>query len=322
MPSLWFLTYNQVSLLFPSWSTSSPGHRCSSMRPEKQVVRDFYDLYGWKKSADGVYKDTSAFVDRRPVLDGYRHRTHMRVSKFLLAQGEYFLDAGCGAIPHREYLEYSRGYRHRVCVDLSEKALKEARAKLGDHGLYVVADVTNLPFANHTIDGAVSAHVLYHVPYDEQEAGVRELYRTLARGRVGVIIYTWPDYWYSWLRRCYVWLCMLFGKLPGIRGAWNVIRMIAGKHRQAAGNDQCVTGDERPPLYFRPHDRRWFRQTFGAKVSMEIRAWRSVDRLFTERMIPDNSFGRFLLAVIFRCEDLFPHLLGRIGRYPLIILRK
>ncbi len=28
------------------------------MRQEKQVVRDFYDLYGWEKSADGVYKDT------------------------------------------------------------------------------------------------------------------------------------------------------------------------------------------------------------------------------------------------------------------------
>ncbi|UCC29804.1 MAG: class I SAM-dependent methyltransferase, partial [Phycisphaerales bacterium] len=235
------------------------------MRPEKQLVRDFYDVYGWEKSADGAYKDTSTFVDRRPVLDGYRHRTHMRVSKFLPTQGEYFLDAGCGAIPHPEYLEYSRGYRYRVCVDLSERALKEARAKLRDQGLYVVADVTNLPFAEHTIDGAVSAHVLYHVPYDEQEAGIRELYRTLARGRAGVIIYTWPDYWHSWLRRRFVWLCILFGRLPGVRGAWNVIRMIAGKRGQAPGNEQHTTRSERPPLYFRPHDRRWFRQTFGAK---------------------------------------------------------
>lgn len=292
------------------------------MRPEKQLVRDFYDVYGWEKTANGVYKDTSTFVDRRPVLDLYRHRTHVRVSKFLPTRGEYFLDAGCGAIPHPEYLEYSRDYRHRVCVDLSERALKEARAKLCDHGLYVVADATNLPFADHTIDGAVSAHVLYHVPYDEQEAGIRELHRILARRRVGVIIYTWPDYWYSWLRRHYVWLGMLLGRLPGVRGARNLIRMIVGERGQTPGSEQRATGGERPPLYFRPHDRRWFRQTFGAKVRMEIRAWRSVDRLFTERMVPDNSLGQLLMTVIFRCEELFPHLLGRIGRYPLIILRK
>ena len=39
------------------------------MRQEKQVVRDFYDTYGWEKEADGKYRDTSAFVDLRPVLD-------------------------------------------------------------------------------------------------------------------------------------------------------------------------------------------------------------------------------------------------------------
>src|SRR5215469_14264846 len=128
------------------------------VREEKKAVRDFYETLGWSREESGTYADTQLFADTRSVLDSYYHRTHMRVARFLRPSGEYFLDAGSGPIPHREYLEYSRHYRRRICLDFSMKALTEARSKLGQHGSYVIGDLTALPFKDQSFDSIVSAH--------------------------------------------------------------------------------------------------------------------------------------------------------------------
>lgn len=289
------------------------------MRQEKQVVRDFYDKYGWDKEADGKYKDTRAFVDLRPVLDDYAQRTHRRVLQFIPHHGECFLDAGSGAIAHPEYLQYSDRYRWRLCVDLSTKALTEARTKLGDKGIYVLADLTNLPFADNTFDATVSAHTLYHVPYDEQEAAVWELHRTLAPGKTCVIIYAWPDDWFHRARRRYLATLRSIAKIPGAR---RLKTMILGEHKAPPDDNADPAASTRPPLYYQPHDYRWFQNTFAASLNMEIRAWRSVDRAFTEACVPSNRVGRVMMRIIFWCEEAFPYLLGRLGRYALIIIRK
>jgi ubiquinone/menaquinone biosynthesis C-methylase UbiE len=88
---------------------------------------------------------------------------------------------------------YSADYVHRVCLDLSERALKEARGKLGSHGLYVMGDVTNLPFREGTFDAILVSHVLYHIPDDEQANTVLELYSTLKDGGTCLIIYYWQS---------------------------------------------------------------------------------------------------------------------------------
>jgi SAM-dependent methyltransferase len=151
----------------------------TSLREDKRAVRNFYDTFGWSKRMSGPYVDTALFADIRPVLETYYHRTHIRVGKFLKGAGEYFLDAGSGPIPHPEYLEYSRHYRKRVCLDLSMRALIDARSKLGEHGAYVMGDLTALPFGDRTFDAILSAHAVYHVPDDQQAGAARELYRTL-----------------------------------------------------------------------------------------------------------------------------------------------
>ncbi|UCG17060.1 MAG: class I SAM-dependent methyltransferase [Phycisphaerales bacterium] len=289
------------------------------MRQEKQVVRDFYDTYGWEKEADGKYKDTSAFVDLRPVLDDYAQRTHRRVLQSLPRHGECLLDAGSGAIAHAEYLEYSARYKWRLCVDLSAKALTEARTKLGDKGICVLADLTELPFADNTFDATVSAHTLYHVPYDEQEAAVWELYRTLAPGKTCVIVYAWPNDWFQRARQCYRRFLQLIAKIPGAR---RLKIMILGEYKPPRGGRADPAASSRPPLYYQPHDYRWFQNTFAASLNMEIRAWRSVDRSFTEACVPNNRAGRLIMRIVFWCEEVFPHLLGRLGRYALIIIRK
>jgi len=288
------------------------------MRPEKQLVRDFYDSFGWRKNAAGVYGDTATFLDARPVLATYYRKVHRRVSQFLKPQGRYFLDAGSGAIPHPEYLEYSAGYRRRVCIDLSEQALSEARARLKGRGWYVVADLTRLPFRDQVFDAAVCAHVLYHVPADEQAQVIDELYRTLQPAASAVIIYAWPtalvtlaaqrarpviSRWQRWLGR----------RQPGA----------APGPQQAQDHPGADGAAARPPaIYFHPHDYDWFQRTLPKNWRTEIRCWRAVDRPFTTTLIPDNWVGRAILETVFALETLFPHAMARIGKYPMIILRK
>lgn len=91
---------------------------------------------------------------------------------------------GCGPLSEPEYILYSAGYMHRVCLDLSERALKEARDKVGGHGLYVMGDVSNLPFREGTLDAILVSHVLYHIPEDEQANTLRQLYSALKDGGV------------------------------------------------------------------------------------------------------------------------------------------
>ena len=292
------------------------------MRTEKQCVKEFYDSFGWEQNVDGSYKDTTTFVDTRPVLTRHYQMVHMRVKKFLAPEGTYFLDAGSGAIPHAEYLTYSAGYHRRICVDLSMRALIEARAKLQERGCYVIADLTKLPFRDGTFDATISAHVLYHVPEDEQMSLLRELYRTLKPGRRCVIIYAWPT---SLPTK----LASLFSRQQIVAKARRLITMIARAGR--LGGQQVLSvppADAKPahpsapPLYFHAHDYQWFQKTLPDEWGTDIRCWRFVNRAFTTAFVPNNVVGRLLLAMIFRLENLFPHAMARIGSHPMMILSK
>lgn len=281
------------------------------LRKEKESMRHYYDTSGWHKNAECAYNAIAVFVDMRPVLDWYRHQTHMRVKRFLIPHGEYFLDAGSGAIPHPEHLAYSSSYNRCVCVDLSVTGLMEARSKLKEKGLCVVADLAKLPFKDNVFGATFSGHVLYHVPKDEQEHVVMELYRTLAPGSKCVIVYHNPH-----------------GLLTAIAAGLTVWRRIfkldlKKKDRQ---DESTHVGAEphrtQPKLYLYAYDYQWFHKTFPKHWNIDIRSWCSVGRAFTERVVPNNWIGGLLMKMIFWCETLFPHTLGRLGRYPMIVLRK
>ena len=294
------------------------------MRKEKQNVKQFYDTFGWDKNQNDVYKDTASFVDMRPVLSTYYHKVHMRVKKFFHPQGEYFLDAGSGAISHPEYIEYSSGFKRRVCVDFSAKALAEARSKLDDHGLYVLADLTRLPFSDHTFDATVCAHVLYHIPEDEQKAAIFELYRTLKPDGNCVITYTWPTSIFTKLALNFntKWITekirRLLSMIPGARYLWMKLTKRTGKTIDVGKPKQ----PSRPPLYFHPHDYQWFQETLPENWETDIRCWRSVGRIFTTRFVGNNFAGRLFLELLFWLETILPHALARLGQYPMIIIRK
>ena len=158
----------------------------------KKNVREFYDRVGWQMVNEALYQNAQ-YEDLRSVSREYIHRCHLRVNRHLAPEGGYLLDAGSGPVQYPEYLTYSEGYRARVCMDISIVALKEARKRLGDRGLYVVADIAHLPFKDAAFDGIVSLHTIHHVPLEDKIPAYEALYRTLKPGRTMVVVNGWTN---------------------------------------------------------------------------------------------------------------------------------
>jgi SAM-dependent methyltransferase len=282
----------------------------------KQQVRQFYDQIGWQAVGAGIYQN-ARYEDLRPVSRQYIHRCHLRVRRHLKASGKYLLDAGSGPIQYPEYLTYSQSYQYRVCLDLSIVALQEARKRIGERGLFVVADVANPPFKAGAFDGVVSLHTLHHLPAGDQEQAYTGLYRMLAPGSSAVIVNGWTD---SPLMRFAQPLVALMERT----GKW-----FARRRGKEPLEEQVVTraGSKLPEArptgtYIQKLDAAWLRSLLNGRMEFEIRVWRSVNVRFLRAVVHTPLGGRLWLALLYWFEERFPHFFGEKGQYPLVIIRK
>ncbi|MBE0699597.1 MAG: class I SAM-dependent methyltransferase [Anaerolineaceae bacterium] len=293
----------------------------------KQRVRQFYDRVGWQTVADGTYQN-ARYEDLRPVSSEYIRRCHFRVKRFLPLAGRFLLDAGSGPVQYAEYLTYSEGYQRRVCIDISIVALQEARRRVGEHGLFVVADIANLPFVSEPFDGVVSLHTLHHLPLEDQLKAYQELYRVLKPGKSGVVVNGWTD---SPLMRRFNWLVrgmersgLLFGRLSRGGTQKEPKEMPGGASSPKPGPVAKDPADRTDPVgtFIRKQDAAWLREQLTGKMKFEIRCWRSVSVRFLRAVIHEVTGGRIWLRLIYWLEDRFPHFMGEKGQYPLIVIRK
>jgi SAM-dependent methyltransferase len=281
----------------------------------KQQVRQFYDQVGWQEVSEGTYQNAH-YEDLRPVAREYIHRCHLRVKRHIKTDGRFLLDAGSGPIQYPEYLEYSQGYRYRVCADISIQALQEARKRIGEHGLFVVADIANLPFAPGVFEGVVSLHTIHHLPEDEHLRAYLELYRVLSAGERAVVVNGWPE---SRLMKRLDPMVKL-----GIR-LRNLTTHLAGRERpEPKRNQKPVPGDAFPAkgTFINRHGAEWLKGEVGGRMPVEIRVWRSVSVRFTRSLIHRWLGGRYWLRLLYRLEERSPRWFGENGQYPLIIICK
>jgi hypothetical protein len=175
-----------------------------------------------------------------------------------------------------------------------------------------VADLAHLPFRDGVFDATVSAHVLYHVPGDEQGAVLFELYRTLRLRGVCVVVYRQ----FTDVLSCVPSIVRRIMALPRrIVGARNF------KRHRLADEGGSAESDGAPPLYAYSHNRLWFQGTLPREWDVDIRCWSIADQSFKRKFVPDNLFGRCILGVIYGLETAFPHALAWIG-YQTIVIRK
>jgi SAM-dependent methyltransferase len=280
----------------------------------KQQVRAFYDRVGWKRVGECCYQN-ARYEDLRPVSQEYIHRCHLRVTRHLAPSGKYLLDAGSGPIQYPEYLEYSRGYQYRVCVDISYVALQEARERINEHGLYVVSDVARLPFKSYTFGGVVSLHTLHHLPQDEQVMAYNEIHRVMTPDRSAVIVNGWRTS-----------ALMLF-----FRPMRSIARVVLALYRRATGRPSLK--EQSPSSLFAQtdipqatfvyrQDPAWLKQEIGSHMPLEIFVWRSVSTAFLRVLIHRKLGGRWALKLLFWLEERAPRFFGLYGQYPLIVIRK
>jgi len=311
------------------------------MTEVKEEVRQFYDEVGWQLVGADVYQN-ARYEDLRPVSRQYIHDCHLRVARHLRPQGRYLLDAGSGPVQYPEYLEYSRQYQYRVCADISITALKEARRRLGEHGLYLVADIAHLPLKPQAFEGVVSLHTIHHLPEEDRMSAYAELFRVLAPDSTAVVVNGWSssrlmNAFEPLMRLAYSIRHLLF-RLSG-RGPYLIDELEDGPASPGAGPGE-VRGSTRqdgqhshPSRFARSkkapkgtftnkHDADWVKTELGALMPVDVLVWRSVTVRFMRALIHPQLGGRFWLRLLYRLEERYPHYFGENGKYPLIVIRK
>ena len=280
----------------------------------KEQVRQFYDQVGWKTVSDGIYQN-ARYEDLREVSRDYIHKCHLRVNRHLKPSGKYLLDAGSGPVQYPEYLTYSKNYEKRICVDISILALKEARKRIGEKGLYVVADVAHLPFKDEVFDGAVSLHTFHHLALKDQKQSYQEIYRSLLPNSTGVIVNGWT---FSPMMNRQKWLIhfmeWLGRRVARLRGISIESEKINNSRKEKQVKDQVGT-------YIEKLDYDWVKKEVMPDMKIDVKVWRSVNVRFLRAVI-HKPYGKLLLRFLFWLEELAPLYFGTRGQYPLIIMYK
>ena len=282
----------------------------------KQQVREFYDQVGWTEISDGFYQN-ARYEDLRPVSKEYIHQCHMRVQNHLSPSGRYLLDAGSGPIQYPEYLVYSEHYQFRVCVDISIKALIEARKRISDHGLFVVADIARLPFEHEVFDGLVSLHTIHHLPIEQHLKAYQEFYRVLMPDRKGVVVNGWHQ---PPLARGLKYLRKFTNRVQGL-----VNHRILGRerHREKINPIGAIQNEkDHKSTFVDKNHPSWFIREIASRVPVEIFVWRSISVKDLRTFIHPGWGGRGILHVLFWFEEHFPNWFGVNGQYPLVVINK
>lgn len=283
----------------------------------KQQVRNFYDQIGWRMESDGFYQN-ARYEDLRPVAKEYIEKCHLRINRHLIRPGKFLLDAGSGPIQYPAYLTYMEGYQYRLCIDISIVALQEARKRISDLGLYVVGDISNLPFKSNIFEGIVSLHTLHHLPISDQKNAYKDLYRVLMPGQNAVLVNGWTE---SPLMNQWSWLAKLMEKIGGLfhnlRGKKSVLQSEKIENK----NNEKMIKKESTGTFVEKLTAEWLRKEFP-DMDIDILVWRTISVRFLRAVFHRALSGKFWLKMLYVLEEKYPEYFGKNGQYPLIVIHK
>ena len=245
----------------------------------------FYNEYGWKQK-NNTYKDAELFEDLRDCAKNYVSNCRKRINKYIPKKGTHLLDFASGPIQYKEYLQYSKNFKYRYCVDFSRDAIKSAKKKLGKKGKYYCDDFLNLKFKKNFFDCSLSIHTLYHIKKTKQKKVVEKLIRITKKNSPIIIIYSNPN------------------------TLINRIKKIFYKNKK-----------KKELIYFYCHPINWWYQ-FNSKAKIQIVTWRSFASQHQKILFPNNFIGKIFFKIIFRLEEIFSNFFVHYFQYPIIILTK
>jgi ubiquinone/menaquinone biosynthesis C-methylase UbiE len=244
-------------------------------------------------------------LDLRQCAKDYATKCRLRLMRHIPPSGDYMLDVGSGPLLFKEYVEYSRNFRKRYCIDLSSVALEEAKKKIGDHGVFLHGSLFDVPLEPDFFDCTLSILTIFNIHKDKQEDAVRKLIEVTKPGRPIIIVYRNPK-------------SAAFSVRKGLRRRYRALgktckRFLKRREKPARGEEQS--------LYYDQHPIAWW-DRFSDAADIQIMTWAYLSPYMQKALIPDNALGRKLLEMIFWAEERFPHRLGKRCAYPIIILTK
>jgi ubiquinone/menaquinone biosynthesis C-methylase UbiE len=278
----------------------------------EKKVSDFYNTVGWETVGE-ITEDAKKFEDLRAYASEYVSNCRLRLLRHIPREGIYMLDMASGPIQYKEYLEYSRNYRKRYCVDLSLSALEKAKMKIGDHGVFLHGSFLDIPMEENFFDCTISLHTIYHIEKEKQEEAVRKLLLVTKPGKPVIIVYSNPD---TQLVSFFFKLLRLPSRL--LRLPHFIFRNLKSIFKKT---EEKVQEEDADYLYFHAYSNDWWGR-FSDKANVKILPWRSLDSNSQKRLIPDNKIGMKMFRILFRLEDRFPDFFVKHLHYPMIILTK
>ena len=136
------------------------------------------------------------------------------------------------------------------------------------------------------------------------------MHRVQAQNSRAVVVYSWGGH--SSLMRIFRWPVRL------------AQQMIARRSRIAepAQDREVESLLQSPGTFVHHHDPSWVRGQLDRIQDYEIVVWRSVSTAFLRAFIHQQTFGKGSLRILYRVEEFAPHLMGRWGQYPMIVMSK
>jgi ubiquinone/menaquinone biosynthesis C-methylase UbiE len=260
----------------------------------EKLISNFYNTSGWE-TKDNITEDARRWEDLRPIAEEYISKCRLRVLEHIPVSGENMLDMASGPIQYKEYLEYSKNFNKRYCVDLSISALEDAKKKIGDRGIFLCGSFFDIDLQPDYFDCTISLHTIYHIDKNRQEEAVRKLLKVTKSGRPVIIVYSNPNT----LIKIFI--------LP-IRYLY---RLFKKKKPDTSSSE----------LYFFSHPVKWWYR-FNDIADIQIFPWRSFSSDHQKIIIPNNKFGSRLFKCLFRIEENHPRFFVKHFQYPMIILKK
>ncbi|OFX88162.1 MAG: hypothetical protein A2W99_10535 [Bacteroidetes bacterium GWF2_33_16] len=305
--SYFYPVFNGIILLLPIYAfpINSDGNDMAHMSFDKDRVFRYYNEINYiSKNSYKIYEDSKKWVDFREVSEDYIKSSFCKAKRYLNASGKYLLDIASGPIGLTEYINLSENFEYRICADISVNALIQAKQNYKHRkGIYICADITNIPLKDNCCDSVLCQHTLYHVPKSEQKTAVNEMYRVAKPSSRIVIIYSL--FYHSWFMNLSLFPVQVY----------RILRHFAGKFYVRLFN-------KKPRLYFYPHSLRWFKKSFKFSDKIEIYCWRSTNKYFLNLYIHKFFGGKQLLNILKRSEEKHSTIWGRLGEYPLIQITK
>ena len=161
---------------------------------EKKIkyVNKFYNNSGWVKKNKNTL-DAALFEYLRLNAKDYVSKCRKRLKNYIPKKGNHILDFASGPIQYSEYLEYSKNFKLRHCIDFSKLAIKTAKLKLGNKGRFYCNDFFKIKLKKNYFDCILSLHTIYHIDKKLQAKAIRKLINISKKNSPILIVYSNPN---------------------------------------------------------------------------------------------------------------------------------